>query len=137
MKTWMKAGMIIALMALTVSCSKETIDNIGRDTVLNIIRTGNWTKQVKNTRIGGETVVEYSEGMLEEGDRLEFKSDGKAWTYRTDGTATSVPYSMPTTKQMVYDGVTYEIQETITGTIRKMTLVSDEELKRVEMVLER
>lgn len=137
MKTMMKTGMVLALMALTLSCSKETVDNIGRDTVLNIIRTGKWTKQVKTTRIGGDVGTEYTEEMLGEGDYLEFKKDNRAWTYGADGDATSVPYSMPTTKQMVYDGVTYEIKEAITGTIRKITLTYQEDLKYVEMVLER
>lgn len=137
MKTLTKIGMLVALMVLGLSCSKETLDNIGRDTVLNIIRTGNWTKQVKTTRIGDDVAAVYTEQMLQEGERLEFKSDGRAWTYRPDGSATSVPYSMPTTKIMVYDGVEYDIQETLTGTIRKMTLVHEEELTRVEIVIER
>ncbi len=137
MKTIGKIGLVLALLAVSVSCSKETIDNIGRDTVLNIIRTGNWTKQVKTTRIGGDMATVYTEEMLGSGDRLEFKSDGRAWTYRADGNATSVPYSMPTTKQMIYDGVNYAIQETLTGTVRKMTLVHEEELTKVEIVFER
>lgn len=137
MKTIGKIGMVLALLAVTLSCSKETVDNIGRDTVLNIIRTGNWTKQVKKTSVGGEVATVYTEVMLEDGDRLEFKSDGRAWTYRADGSGSSVPYSMPTTKQMIYDGVTYTIQETLTGTIRKMTLVHEEGLTRVEISFER
>lgn len=137
MKTIGKIGLVLAFLAVSLSCSKETIDNIGRDTVLNIIRTGNWTKQVKTTRIGGEVATVYTEEMLESGDRLEFKSDGRAWTYRADGSGTSVPYSMPTTKQMIYDGVTYTIQETMTGTIRKMTLVHEEGQTKVEIVFER
>src|SRR5690606_40046349 len=88
--------LIMLLCAVTVfslySCSKETVNSAGRDVVGNVIKIAKWTTQTKTIKVGDEVGV--TTEMLGESEYLDFKNDGKAWTYHDDGNATSVPYRL-------------------------------------------
>lgn len=105
-----------------MSCSKETVDNIGRDTALNIIRSNKWFDVVKTTSVAsGE---DEKETLVGEGQNMEFKSNGYAYVYGEGGETDSYTYSMPTSKKMIFDDVEYDIKENIIQTVAKFTLIN-------------
>jgi len=104
------------------SCSKETVDNIGRDTALNIIRSNKWFDVVKTTSVAEKADVQVT--LVGDGENMEFKSNGYAYVYGAEGETRSYSYSMPTTKKMNFDGVEYDIQENLVQTVAKFTLVN-------------
>jgi hypothetical protein len=116
--------LIAAIFSLSMlSCSEDTVDNIGRDTALNIIRANKWFDVVKTTTVSGgtpETTV-----LVAEGETLEFKSDNFAYVF-TGGQTVSYPYLLETNKRMVFDDKTYEVQESIIQTVTRLTLVNNE-----------
>jgi len=120
-------GILFALIALMVvgmeSCSKETVDSAGRDVAQNIIRTGTWKRQTKTVSTEGATEGVTTE-ILKEGESINFDKDNKAWTKHVDGTGTSVPYNMPTSRKMTFNGMDYDIKENIVGAISTLTLVN-------------
>lgn len=119
--------LIVFLFAVSsfavTSCSKETVNSAGRDVVGNVIKVAKWTTQTKTVKVGEEVGV--TTEMLGEGEYLDFKNDGRAWTYHADGEASSVPYRLVDTKTMEFDGVVYTIQENIVANATKMTLVNE------------
>lgn len=128
--------LLSVLMFGMTSCSKETVDNIGRDTALNIIRTGTWSSWVKT--VAGSSIPELNvtTQMLADGETLNFDKDG-AWHKKNGGTAVSHSYSMPTAKSMIFDGVTYDIQENIVGSITTLTLVNKNQAVTTTMIFKR
>lgn len=114
---------LFSLVLLIASCSKETVNSAGRDVAQNIIRTDKWRQQTKIVSGNADASLNVTIEMLDEGDYLEFKKDNRAWTYRkADGSASSVEYSMPTNRKMIFDGVEYDIKENIVQSITTLTL---------------
>ena len=134
-KNWMLLLLGVIAVGLT-SCSKETVDSIGRDTALNIIRTGSWERWTKT--VSGNSVAElnFSREMMEQGETLNFDKDG-AWHKKKDKSAVSYDYSMPDPKTMIFDGVEYKIQENIISTISKLTLIHQEGAVKTTMIFKR
>ncbi|KGE14456.1 hypothetical protein DI53_1485 [Sphingobacterium deserti] len=115
---------LAAIFSLGVlSCSEDTVDNIGRDTALNIIRANKWFDVIQTTTISGGTPE--TKVLVGEGGTLEFKSDNFAYVF-TGGETVSYPYTLETNKRMVFDGKTYEVQESIIQTVTRLTLVNNE-----------
>jgi|SRR5690606_35321020 len=119
-KNWMFLCLGIMVVGLG-ACSKETVDNMGRDTALNIIRTGTWESWTKTVAGSSNPDLNVTVQILEEGETLNFDKDG-AWHKKNDGTAQSHTYHMPTSKSMVFDGVEYQIKESIVGGVSTLTL---------------
>lgn len=133
-RNWM--FLLIGFISLgAFSCSEDTIDNIGRDTALNIIRANKWFDVVKTTSVSGQ--VDINETLVGEGETLEFKSDNYAYVYKGGGDTRSFAYNLETNKRMVFDGKTYEVQESIIQTVAKITLVSNEGGVRTSIVFRR
>ena len=134
-KNWM--FLLVGVITIgIVSCSKETIDSVGRDTALNVIRTGNWerwTKTVSGNPVGELNVTQE---MMVQGETLNFDKDG-AWHKKLDKSAVAYDYSMPDSKTMIFDGVEYQIQENIVSTVSKLTLVNQEGAVKTTMVFKR
>ncbi len=122
-KHWMFICLGIVSLGL-VSCSEDTVDNINRDTALNIIRANKWFDVVKTISVAGEDDEREVLVGNEEGDYLEFKSNGFAYVYVANGETESYAYSMPSNKKMVFAGVEYDIQENLIQTITRFTLVN-------------
>ncbi|NGM65667.1 hypothetical protein [Sphingobacterium sp. SGR-19] len=120
-RNWMFLFVGMILIGLS-SCSKETVDNIGRDTALNIIRSNKWFDVVKTTSVAGTADVRVT--LVGDGENMEFKSNGYAYVYGAEGETSSYSYSMPTSKKMVFDNMEYDIQENIIQTVAKFTLVN-------------
>jgi len=121
-RTWMI--ILAAVFSLGIlSCSEDTVDNIGRDTALNIIRANKWFDVVQTTSVAG--AISETKVLVGEGGTLEFKSDNFAYVF-SDGETVSYPYTLETNKRMVFDGKTYEIQESIIQTVTRLTLVNNE-----------
>ncbi|TYP91798.1 hypothetical protein BC792_11845 [Sphingobacterium allocomposti] len=120
-KNWLVLLVGVATLAL-VSCSEETVDNIERDTALNIIRANKWFDVVKTTSVAGQADV--TEVLVGDGENLEFRSNGYAYVYGANGSTESYPYHMPSNKKMVFDGVEYDVQENIIQTVARFTLVN-------------
>lgn len=117
---------LIAVVSLAFASCSSTRNAIGVDTVNGFIRTGKWTKLTKEVYETAGSNTSVNTEVLADGKYLEFKSDNKAHIYSADGAElSSVPYSFTDTKTMVYDGVTYKIQENMVSTITDMTLVSE------------
>jgi hypothetical protein len=135
LKNWMFVLLGVIVVGLA-SCSKETVDNMGRDTALNIIRTGNWERWTKT--VSGSPTVELNvtREMMEQGESLNFDKDG-AWHKKKDNTAVSYDYSMPDSKTMIFDGVEYQIQENIVSSISKLTLINQNGGVKTTMVFKR
>ncbi|GHE28555.1 hypothetical protein [Sphingobacterium griseoflavum] len=122
-KNWM--FLIFGLVSFAfLSCSEDTVDNIGRDTALNIIRANKWFDVVRTVSVAGQADV--SETLVADGENLEFKSDNFAYVYAGAGQTRSFPYTLETNKRMVFDGKTYEVQESIIQTVTRLTLVNNE-----------
>lgn len=135
-KNWGMVLLLGVLMFGMSSCSKETVDNIGRDTALNIIRTGNWESWIRTVTGSATPELNVTTQLLAEGESLNFDKDG-AWHKKNDGTAVAHKYSMPTTKSMIFDEVTYEIQENIVGSISTLTLVNKNQAVTTTMQFKR
>lgn len=138
MKNYLKIfGLIAVVLIGFTACSEETITSAEKDIVNNVLRTGNWRSLTKTISGDGETGI--TTELIPEGGRLEFKSDGRAWTYEAgdNAAATSVPYRVIATKEMEFDGVTYDIQENIVGKINTLTLINDDGVTETKLVFKR
>lgn len=122
LRPWLLVLMTVVSFGI-LSCSEETIDNIGRDAALNAVRTGNWESWTTTVAGSATPDLNVTTQHLADGESLNFDKDG-AWHKKKDGTAVSHAYSMPTAKTMVFDNVTYDIQENIVASITTMTLVN-------------
>lgn len=119
----MKKLMILGLVAIGLaSCSEDTIDNIGRDTALNIIRSNSWNNVVHTEFVGGKEVLR--DTLVGEGKdaKLDFNKDGFAYMFDGKGGTKSVAYEMPNSKTMIFGGTTYNIQENIVTTVVKFSM---------------
>lgn len=112
--------LLFTLVGLS-SCSKETVDNIERDTALNIIRTNKWFDVVKTVTIAGQADIRTTLVGDDDGDYMEFKKDGYAYIFN-DGQTDSYAYSMPSNKKMIFDGNEFDIKENIIQTVARFTL---------------
>jgi len=121
-----------------VSCSKETLDSAGRDVALNIITTGVWEKATQTIAGNSDVSLNVTRELLDENQTLNFDKDGKAWV-KTEGadTQTSFSYSMPSPKQMTFEGIDYEIKENIVQSISTLTLVNKRDLVTTTIVFKR
>jgi len=119
----MKKLMILGLMAIGLaSCSKETLNYAERDTALNLLRANKWFSVVETTKEEGkEPEVDTLVGD-DETQYIEFRANNNAYIMLKDANfAPAIPYSMPEKKTLVFDGVTYQIQESLIGSIKKFT----------------
>ena len=135
-KTIMLLFLGVMTLALT-SCSKETLDSAGRDTALNIIRTGVWKSMVRT--VEGSTTPELNvrTELLGEDESINFDKDGRAWMKLSTGTAISYVYSMPSNKVMVFDGIEYQIRENIISSITTLTLENTNGAVKTTLVFKR
>jgi len=106
-KNWLLLLLGVIAVGMT-SCSKETVDSIGRDAALNIIRTGSWERWTKT--VSGSSVAELNvtREMMEQGETLNFDKDG-AWHKKKDKSAVAYDYSMPDPKTMVLNIISRKI----------------------------
>jgi len=119
------------------SCSKETVDNIGRDAALNIIVSGNWEKATKTISGNEDELLNITEELLDEDETINFNKDGKAYVKKEGNDVRTYDYEMPTAKEMKFDGMTYAIQENIVQSITTLTLVNHTGPVRTEIVFKR
>lgn len=114
--------LVIAIIIFT-SCSK-TRDGLGLDTVINNAKTGKWN--VRHLIYVGTSSDPLTDENLTPGSGYaEFKSNNKVYYYDDNGVhneSIDVNYSFLDTKSIIYDGDTYNIQENLVGTFKKMTL---------------
>lgn len=132
--------MLLFLGVMTLaftSCSKDTLNSAGRDTALNIIRTGAWKSMIKTIAGSSTPELNVSTELLGEDESINFDKDGRAWVKRVNGTGDSYVYSMPSIKVMVFDGLEYQIQESIIGSISTMTLVNNSGALTTKLVFKR
>lgn len=138
----MKREMTKLFLALFVviglsACSKETVDNIGRDAALNIIVTGNWEKATRTISGNDEEGLNVTTELIAEDEVINFNKDGKAYVKKEGNNVRSYDYEMPTAKEMTFDGLTYAIQENIVQSITTLTLVNHTGPVRTQIVFMR
>lgn len=138
----MKREMTKLFLALFVviglsACSKETVDNIGRDAALNIIVTGNWEKATRTISGNDEEGLNVTTELIEEDEVINFNKDGKAYVKKEGNNVRSYDYEMPTAKEMTFDGLPYAIQENIVQSVTTLTLVNHTGPVRTEIVFKR
>ncbi|MBE8721469.1 hypothetical protein [Sphingobacterium pedocola] len=129
--------MAVSIVGLS-SCSEETIDNISRDTALNIITAGVWQKATKTVSGNSDNTLNVTTELLAENQTLNFDKDGKAWI-KTEGSdvQTSKSYNLSSPKKMTFDGLDYDIKENIVQSIATLTLVNITGPVRTEIVFKR
>ena len=115
----MKREMTKLFLALFVviglsACTKETVDNIGRDAALNIATE-----------------------LLAEDETINFNKDGKAYVKKEGNDVRNYSFNMPSAKEMTFDGMTYAIQENIVQSITTLTLVNHTGPIRTEILFKR
>ncbi len=138
MKTKITFLSAFAVMAFVLfSCTKETIDNIGRDGALNIIVTGNWEKATKTISGSENDELNITTELLAEDETINFNKDGKAYVKKEGNDVRSYDYELPSAKEMKFDGMTYAIQENIVQSISTLTLVNHTGPVRTEIVFKR
>ncbi len=125
------------LVVMAFSCSKETVDNIGRDAALNIIVTGNWEKATMTVSGNEDEGLNVITEILDEDETINFNKDGKAYVKKEGSDVRNYPFSMPTAKEMSFNGTTYAIQENIVQSISTLTLVNHTGPIRTEIVFKR
>lgn len=138
----MKREMTKLFLALFVviglsACSKETVDNIGRDAALNIIVTGNWEKATRTISGNDEEGLNVTTELIAEDEVINFNKDGKAYVKKEGNNVRSYDYEMPNAKEMTFEGLTYAIQENIVQSITTLTLVNHTGPVRTEIVFKR
>lgn len=138
----MKREMTKLFLALFVviglsACSKETVDNIGRDAALNIIVTGNWEKATRTISGNDEEGLNITTELIAEDEVINFNKDNKAYVKKEGNNVRSYDYEMPTAKEMTFDGLAYAIQENIVQSITTLTLVNHTGPVRTEIVFKR
>ncbi|NQD72110.1 hypothetical protein HP439_15395 [Sphingobacterium shayense] len=134
LRNWM--FLLVGVVSLGMfSCSEETVDNIGRDTALNVLRTGTWKSWTVTVAGSADPDLNITTQMLAEGETLNFDKDG-AWHKKSDG-ADKYIYSMPESKVLVFDGVEYQIQENLVSGVTKLTMVNVDGPVTTTMVIKR
>lgn len=120
----MKKVMMLLFVAIGLaSCSKDTLDSIERDTAQNIIRINEWYDVIKTVSVAGTADV-YTV-LVGTGDStyMKFQSNNNAYIMKSDKSVLdTIPYKLEGEKVMMFDGVEYQIQESIISTIAKFTL---------------
>lgn len=132
-KLWLVLFVAIGLSA----CTKETVDNIGRDAALNIIVTSNWEKATKTISGNDDEGLNITTELLAEDETINFNKDGKAYVRKEGNDVRTYNFDMPSAKEMEFDGMTYAIQENIVQSITTLTLVNHTGLVRTEIVFKR
>lgn len=134
LRNWM--FVLVGLVSVGLfACSEETVDNIGRDTSLNVLRTGTWKTWTVKVEGSDDPGLNITTQMLADGETLNFDKDG-AWHKKSDG-ADKYMYSMPESKVLVFDGVEYNIQENLVGSVTKLTMVHIEGPVTTTMIIKR
>lgn len=129
---------LVLFVAVGLSaCSKETVDNIGRDAALNIIVTGNWEKATRTISGSDEEGLNVTTELIAEDEVINFNKDGKAYVRKEGNNVGSYDYEMPSAKEMFFDGLTYAIQENIVQSITTLTLVNYTGPVRTQIVFKR
>ena len=135
----MKKLLILGLIALGfASCSKETLNYAERDAALNILRANKWMDVVKYVSEEGKEDTKDTLVGDDETLHLEFRANNNAYIMNTDQSFSSpIPYSMPEKKVLVFDGVTYQIQESLIGSITNFSIKNTEAGKTTTIVFKR
>ena len=124
MKIISKISVAAVLVVFLFSCAK-TRDGLGIDTINNIVRTGKWTKVNSTFYPVATPTVGVTTDLVSGSQYAKFKSDDKVHFYNGDDTEFGTKsYFFIDTKTIVFDGTTFKIDETLGGTISKMTLVN-------------
>ncbi|AHF17609.1 hypothetical protein [Niabella soli] len=112
------AAAIVASIGFA-SCQR-TKDALGLDTMYNSLSTGRWVAWTTTTSPGATM------DNLPAGGYVSFNKNGTAWAYDGSGQQIGVQhnYSIIDTKTMVFDNVTYKIQENFAGSFKTLTLVN-------------
>lgn len=132
MKTFIKLFLPVFIILFITSCAK-TRDGIGLDTINAIVRSGKWDRVSKTFYPTAKPTIGITTELLTSGQYAEFRNDDKVHFFNTDKTELdSKPYSFLSTKSILFDGMEYRIQETLGGTITKMTLTSSNTLGKTE-----
>ncbi|MCT1531055.1 hypothetical protein ACFQ2C_01165 [Sphingobacterium daejeonense] len=135
----MKKLLILGLVAIGLaSCSKETLDYAERDTALNLLRANKWFEVTITTKEEGkDPVVEQLVGG-EDTQYIEFRANGNAYIMNQDQTYSNpIPYNMPEKKVLVFDGITYSINEGLIGSIKQFTGTNVEGSKTTSILFKR
>jgi len=135
-KITLLSTLVVSVIAL-FSCSKETVDNIGRDAALNIIVSGNWEKATQKVSGNDEEGLNITTDLLAEDETINFDKDGRAYVKKEGNNVRSYSFSMPSAKEMEFDGMTYSIQENIVQSITTLTLVNHTGPVRTEIEFKR
>ncbi|HMR18459.1 MAG TPA: hypothetical protein PKA53_04095 [Sphingobacterium sp.] len=132
-KLFLALFVVIGLSA----CTKETVDNIGRDAALNIIVTGNWEKATRTISGNEDEGLNIATELLAEDETINFNKDGKAYVKKEGNDVRNYSFNMPSAKEMTFDGMTYAIQENIVQSITTLTLVNHTGPIRTEILFKR
>ncbi len=118
-------GLLVILLA---SCAK-TRDGLDVNTINNIIRTGRWETVTQTFYPAATPTVGVTEELVSGLQYAEFKSDNRLHFYDADQTEYDTrTYSLQDTQTMILDGDAFKIQETLGGSISKMTLIKTDSL---------
>lgn len=139
MKAVLKFFSLALIAGILFTACTRTRDAAGLDTIENQVKTGRWSVFNKDVYTPPSAATGIKTNLLTEGQYLKFESNGVAKIYNADGSATSTShtYSFTDTKTIVFDGVTFKIQENFVGTISKMTLVNEGTLAKTIYTMQR
>lgn len=139
MKVFVKVFSLVILAGILFASCSRTRDAIGLDTIENMVKAGRWTIFDREVYTPPNSSTAVKTDMLADGQYLKFESGGVAKVHNSDGaaTTTSYNYSFTDTKTIVFDGVTYKIQETLVGSSSKMTLVNETAVAKTVYILQR
>ncbi len=127
-------GLLVILLA---SCAK-TRDGLDVNTINNIIRTGRWETVTQTFYPAATPTVGVTEELVSGLQYAEFKSDNRLHFYDADQTEYDTrTYSLQDTQTMILEGDVFKIQETLGGTISKMTLIKTDPLGKTVVLFVR
>lgn len=127
---------LIAISLSIASCQRTT-DALGLDSINNIVKAAKWTSLSKDVvPLNSNTGVHTDELLA--GQYIKFKSDGRAYKYdANDVELSSASYEFKDTKTLVYDGITYKIEENFVSTISRMTCVNAGTINKTTLTFRR
>lgn len=132
-----KLFLVLFVIAGLSACTKETVENIGRDGALNIVVTGHWEKATKKISGNDDEGLNITTELLAEDETINFNKDGKAYVKKEGNDVRTHNFTMPSAKEMEFDGMTYAIQENIVQSITTLTLVNHTGPVRTEIAFKR
>lgn len=130
--------MILGIVALGfASCSKETLSYAERDTALNLLRANKWYDVVKYYDVNGANTSDTLVGDKTT-EYIEFRANDFAYIMQSDKNfGPAIPYSMPEKQVLIFDGVTYQIEQSLIGGLKQFSGTSTTNGKTDKIVFKR